>query len=116
MDIAIAQGSDYEFDLTFRLGDFKADEGLETAVLISLLTDRRCEPEELPDPETDRRGWWGDLFADVEADQIGSKLWLLDRTKQSQETLNAAQEYAEDSLEWLLEDGVAASVTVETSF
>ncbi len=62
--------------------DFETDAGLETAVIISLFTDRRAgENDELPATETDRRGWWGNTLQDAD-DEIGSKLWLLCREKQ----------------------------------
>ncbi len=87
--------------------------GLQTAVIMSLFTDRWAEPGDLiPDGSGDRRGFWGDAIADVEGDQIGSRLWLLDREKQTPQTLNRAREYAEEALQWMIEDGVAESVNV----
>lgn len=116
MDIALSQtGLGLGFDIEYRIGDFASDAGLETAVAISLFTDRRVTDDELPLGETDRRGWWGDMFPDLDGDQIGSKLWLLEREKITDDTLNRAQEYAEEALAWLIEDGVAESVTVEAS-
>jgi phage gp46-like protein len=97
------------------LGTLEFDEGLETPVAMSLFTDRRAEPADVPNPE-DRRGWWGDTFADVEGDQIGSRLWLLGRAKTSDETLELAKLYAEESLAWLIEDRVATSVTATPFF
>ncbi len=89
------------------------DDSIETAVVISLFTDRRAEPDdELPAGETDRRGWWGDALAQNEGDRIGSRLWLLKREKQTTETLNRAREYAREALAWLIEDGVASRVEV----
>ncbi len=116
MDIRVRQLSTYGFDVTFRSGDFLAEQGLETAVFISLFTDRRAEVEELPPLEVDTRGWWGDLFATDEGDEIGSKLWLLDRAAVTQDALNRAQEYAEQALQWLIDDGIAERVTVVASF
>jgi len=89
------------------------DEGLETAVTISLFTDARAgENDPLPDPLTGRRGWWGDAFADTPGDKIGSRLWLLSRSKQFQAALGEAEIYARESLSWLVEDGIARSVKV----
>lgn len=83
--------------------------GLETAVIVSLFTDRRAAADD-DVPELDRRGWWADVFADVEGDQIGSRLWLLERSKSTSEAVRRAVEYAEEALAWMLEDGVASSV------
>jgi len=108
-----------EGDFNFETGnqDLETDDSLETAVVISLFTDRRAKiDDELPDPNNpDRRGWWGDLVSPVvEGDQIGSRLWLLNREKTLETVLVRAKEYAEESLKWLLEDGVAVKVVAET--
>ena len=115
MDIRLRQLASYGFDITFRAGDFLPEQGLETAVLISLFTDRRVENEELPPFESEARGWWGDLFSGIEGDETGSKLWLLNREVITQDAINRAQEYAEQSLQWLVDDGIAESVNVEAS-
>lgn len=83
---------------------------LETAILISLFTDRMAEENDLiPDGTNDPRGWWGDAG---EAVQIGSRLWLLDRAKQTQETLQRAYDYIVEALQWLIDDGVVAKFDV----
>jgi phage gp46-like protein len=91
------------------------DDGLKTAVVLSLFIDRRAEDDdELPDNTGDRRGWWADAYAEIADDKIGSRLWLLSREKQLPSVLARAREYAEEALAWLVEDSVAESVTVET--
>lgn len=90
-----------------------ADDGLETAVIISLFTDRRAEADDaLPDGGDDRRGWWGDAYAEAPGDLIGSRLWLLSREKLLPEALRKAKEYAEEALAWMVADGVAERVVV----
>ena len=68
-------------------GDLKEDRTLETSTLISLFTDQRVTEEELEnnglDKDEKKRGYWGDLYPDVQGDKIGSKLWLSDRAKTS---------------------------------
>jgi len=123
-DIATA----YNFDPTTGIGpycdwslagpDLASDQGLLSAVLISLFTDRlAAADDELPDNSGDRRGWWGDLPLDqantgATPDLIGSRLWLLVRQKQTQAVLNAAIGYAREALQWLIDDGVAARIDV----
>jgi phage gp46-like protein len=93
--------------------DLLADNGLETAVFLSLFLDRRANADdEIPDGTTDPRGWWADEHADVPGDLIGSRRWLLDRSKRSGETAKRLQHYDTEALAWLIEDGVAESVTV----
>jgi len=106
---------DFYFDSAVQ--DLELDDGLETAVLISLFTDRRAKVDDvLPDSNNlDRRGWWGDLGSpEVEGDQIGSRLWLLDREKTQESVLVKARKYAEEALQWMIEDGVVKSIKVES--
>lgn len=89
------------------------DDGLDTAVILSLFTDRRAEPGDvIPDGSDDKRGHWSDSFPIIEGDLQGSRLWLLNREKQLPEVMNDAKSYCEESLAWMIEDGVARSVTV----
>ena len=86
---------------------------LQTAVLLSLFTDRVAEADDvIPDGTSDRRGWWGDAY---ESNPIGSRLWLLDRAKGTAETVASARDYIAEALQWLIDDGVVASfeITVE---
>lgn len=119
MDIALKFLDDSNFfDVTFNTQkqDFDIDEGLRTAIIVSLFTDKRVSVDELPIEEKFRRGWFGDLFPYDFGDQIGSKLWLLKREKQTNEVLKRAKEYALDALQWMLSDAVAQSLEVVTSY
>jgi len=113
-DVELMEG-DFVFDDIIQ--DLESDEGLETAVIISLFTDRRAKTDDiLPDSNNpDRRGWWGDLASpDIEGDQIGSRLWLLNREKTLNNVLVKAKQYAEEALQWMVDDGAAAKIEVET--
>lgn len=91
------------------------DATLRTAILVSLFTDRRAEADdELPEDDGDRRGWIGDALSDN--DRIGSRLWLLKRRKQTEQTRIEAEEYCREALAWLVEDGIASSVEVSASW
>lgn len=104
------------FTLQVANGDLSPDEGLETAIVISLFTDKRVSDDELPIEETSKRGWWGDAFPNVDQDKIGSRLWLLERVKRTAETLRKSEDYIKEALNWLIEDGVAASIEVTSSY
>jgi len=83
-------------------------------VLVSVFTDRVANPDDpIPDGTGDPRGWWGDIGEDK---PIGSRLWLLDRSKQTQEVLNNARDYINEALQWLVDDGVVASIDVQTQW
>lgn len=106
-------------DLSMIDSDLASDRGLETAIILSLFTDRRAEPDDVPpsgDPN-DRRGWWADQFAAVLGDKFGSRLWLLDRSTRNNETVLRAKEYSLEALNWMLEDRVVdgTDVTIETT-
>lgn len=88
------------------------DDGLETAVVLSLFTDRLAEEGDTSVEPTGRRGWWGDAYPEVEGDLIGSRLWLLAREKQLPAVLARAELYAREALQWLVDDGVASAVAV----
>ena len=83
------------------------------AVIISLFTWRRAHDDDvLPNTGMSRMGWWGDSFPPSPNDKIGSRLWLLARSKLTDGTAQQAQDYAEEALQWLIDDGVAARVDV----
>lgn len=93
-----------------------ADHDLETAVLLSLFTDDSAHVDDvIPDGADDRRGWWGN-WERPEAGALGSRLWLLSREKSTDDVRRRAEEYAAEALQWLLDDGVAASVDVVATY
>ena len=97
-------------------GDLINGNDLQTAVLVSLFTDRILPADQIPpDGSTDRGGWWGDTYNDM---PIGSRLWTLARSGISNRTqlLAAAKDMIDEALAWLITDGVAAAVNVQTSF
>ena len=102
-------------DIQIENGDLKADNGLQTVTLISLWSDRVIAAEEdLPEGETDPRGWWGDSVSAFSGDRIGSTLWATERGKTTIETQNQIKEGSAEALQWMLTDGVAASIETET--
>lgn len=115
-DVALVINDGLRFSLLVENGDLKGDDGLETAVSISLFTDRRITDEQLGPGETHKKGWWGDVFPDVDGDKIGSRLWTLARAKRTLATLRLGEDYAKEALQWLLDDGIASQVTVEAEF
>ncbi|MEP3245096.1 MAG: phage GP46 family protein [Sneathiella sp.] len=94
--------------------DLKTGNELQTAVFISLFTWRRAKPDDiLPDDIQDPQGWWGDTFSPIDADKIGSRLWLYRRKKITQQVILDLQEVCEEALVWLLDDNVAKAVEVD---
>lgn len=92
----------------------ETDDGLLTAVLISLFTDRALpEDQTPPDGSDDRRGWWADTYTQ---DPVGSLLWTLARAVKTSSTalLGEAQKICLDALQWMVTDSVAAAIEVKT--
>ena len=99
------------YDISFNAeGDLANSNNVETAVLISVLDDRRAASSEVFDP-IQRRGWQGN---ELNADdfQQGSKLWLLAQRRNTIQTKNQAVEYARQSLAWMLNDGIITTLNV----
>lgn len=91
---------------------FQADE-LAQAVLISLFSWRKSEGDDgIKAPN--RQGWWGDTYATVAGDRIGSRLWLLQREKILPLTLQRAEAYAKEALQWMIDDRLVERITVNT--
>lgn len=108
------QPGDY-YDITLDdQGDIAKVTGLESALLMSLFSEVRADKSEVGDPAR-QRGWWGNLLNPIQNYQIGSKLWLLEQSRVNYDTQNRALDYAEDGFKWLVEDGIADSITVDTS-
>ena len=92
-----------------------ASRDLETAVILSLFTDRRAgATDRLPSGGSDRRGWWGD--ATVPDKPMGSRLWLLAREKTTPALRLRAIAYVREALAWMIEDGIADRVEVSAEY
>lgn len=88
-------------------GGLATGSDLQTAVIDSLFTDRLARKDDAWEG-TDRRGWWGDS---TETEQMGSRLWLLRREKLTTRIALRAEEFANEALQWLVDDSVVASIT-----
>jgi len=95
-------------DISLNGATLLRDPGFETAVLISIFSDRRADVDDpLPTEDGERRGWWGDALATA---RIGSRLWLLDRSNINPTTIAQGEQYVEESLGWMLADGSAKTI------
>ena len=87
-----------------------SNDKLARAVIISLFTWRRAGADDQYDGP--KYGWWGDTFAEPQTDRIGSKLYQLLRRSITDGLLLQAQETIEEALQWLIDDGLASSISV----
>lgn len=106
-------------DLALSSGALLLDDGLRTAVVISLMTDATARDDDnLADGDAqaagDRRGWWGDMpIAGQATRPIGSRLWLLRRAKATEGTRLRAVTMVREALAWMIEDGICQAIDVE---
>jgi phage gp46-like protein len=119
-DLLVAQRDDGLFDLVLDAvnRDCAVTQGMESALIVSLFSDRRAREDEVADP-MDRRGWTGDLVSDVPNDVHGSGLWLYRQRRAFGEeagggraaTQAGLRSEAQQSLEWLVADRLVTSVS-----
>lgn len=83
---------------------------LQNAVTISLFTDARASLEEAG-TQQDLRGYWGDSEL-PDGESLGSKLWLLQREKVTRDVISKARDFAEEALQWLVEENHLLSLQV----
>lgn len=113
MDLALTYSKQLDaFDVSIDAlnADLSSDASLTTAIILSLMTDRTAQASEV-DAGADRRGWWADAYS-ADGDQFGSRLWLLEREKQTATTLARARAYVAEALQWLVDDSFATAVDV----
>lgn len=118
MDVALFfNGETFTGDVLVVAGALGTDDSLETAVFLSIFSDRRADAgDDLPPGETWRRGYALEGVGGVAGDRFGSKFWLRRRLKQTEETRLLIEQDARDALAWLIEDQVAKEVQVEASW
>lgn len=112
MDLKLSRNEDNIFDLSLGSdGDLVTDGGLETSVYISVLTNKRADETEITN-SFNRYGWWADTFRDIN-NTIGSKLYQLKRAKNITDELEKVRLSIQQSLKWLVNDGVSFKNTVK---
>jgi phage gp46-like protein len=83
-------------------GNLELDQGLTTAVLLSLLTDLRAGGQ---------RGWWGSTYSRAGV-AWGSTLWYELASPRDTDFVARVRGAAESALLWLTADGFASAVTI----
>lgn len=117
MDLALFfDGERLVGDLSMVAGRLATDDGLRTAVLISLFSDARATPDELDRADTWCRGWAGEREVGPAGDRLGSKFWLRQREKQTEATRRTIEDDAKAALAWMIEDKVARAVEVAAAW
>lgn len=124
VDLAYEKTSDGIYDLIVNADsrDLDVTDGLDSALFVSLFSDRRAYEDEIADPML-RRGWIGDLVSRVPGDRHGSGLWLYEQRRlapsgavgPAAETAIGLRIEAQASLDWLQEERLVTSHTAQVS-
>jgi len=113
-DILLTNEKGY-YDFGIKNGEFITTRGFETALILSLFSDRRADISEVS-PVDLRRGWWGNLILreilNEPLYELGSKIWLTFQSNSEQTTLNFIKRYIEEALIWLVEKQYAKSIFI----
>jgi phage gp46-like protein len=116
LDLKLTADANDVYDIGFTSsGDLEMTDGLETAILMSILCEKRTDASEIINPKY-RRGDWSNELNDVEGYEVGSKLWLLDQARVNQESFNVGLDALQEGFEWMLEDDLVKSVEIDGEF
>lgn len=92
-------------------GDLLQSDGFDTSIDNSILVNRRASSEEVPQAQ-ERRGWIGDLFPRREGFKVGSKIWLFEQRRRTQDVINAIRDAAQEALQWMIDEGQVERIEV----
>ena len=104
-------------DIGFAGADVAIDTTARTPLIVSIGCDRRAAPDDVlpsgvPDAQdarwNPRRGWPGDAL-DPAGERIGSRLWLIEREKHTEEVRLRAEDYLAEATAWLARRGLDVS-------
>jgi phage gp46-like protein len=96
------------------------DETAVTPMLVAIGSDRLADPDDpLPAGRSElnqpalaaRRGWPGDAL-DASGRRLGSKVWLLDRAKATEETRAMFEFWLREALAWAVAEGRLVKIAV----
>lgn len=98
-----------EFDLALDdEGDILTNDFFDTALLVSVFSDKRALESEVFEPER-RSGWIGNEF--TPGFEIGSKLWLYKQSRLTADVINSMISVVNESLQWMIDDNLAIAVS-----
>ena len=88
--------------------DVQTGYDLATACMLSLMSDRVADSDWTT--TVDQRGWWADAYRQQ---PIGSRIWQLEyvATSNKSDYIVRLQSYCEESLQWLVDDGIAQTIS-----
>ncbi len=109
-DVLLEQIDPGIFDLVIAYSVLDTVLGFETAIIVSLLSDARASAATVTIPSR-RGGWVGNIETADTGRQYGSRLWTFNQARLTDGILNDISVAAQESLAWMIQDGVAKSVS-----
>ena len=94
-------------------GDLSSVDDFSTSIDLSVLTNERANSSEVPQA-LERRGWIGDLTPRTEGFRAGSKLWLFEQSRRTQDTVNDIRNAVQEGLQWIVDKGQAERIQVDS--
>lgn len=108
IDAVLQQLDDGTFDLKIGFdGDLETDDFFDTAIIVSLFSDRRADESEVRESHR-RRGWIGNER--TPGFEMGSKLWLFEQSRLTRTVMNQVQDAAGVALAWFVDDELAVAI------
>lgn len=111
LDVLIRANEYGLYDLVINGSDFDSAYGFETSIPVSFFSDARA-PSNLVQEASRRRGWIGNILYIDDGRELGSLLWILDQARITEDTLNLGRSFTQESLQWMIDDNIARSITV----
>lgn len=109
IDLKLQEDVNGLYDISFTAsGDFEMVKGFDTSLQISIFGEKRASASEVPNV-LQRRGWIGNTIED-DGFEIGSKNWLFEQSRLSNETINGLKDSTLKALEWLIDDELAVNI------
>lgn len=107
-DALLTRAVNKTFDFTIaENGDVNQVDFFDTAIMVSIYEEKRASETEVALPEQ-RRGWIGN--ESTPEFERGSKIWLYEQSRLTREVINNIISAANESLEWLIDQGFATSI------
>lgn len=106
IDFHVEKNTDGIYDLVIEDGVLKEEPTLRTNILLSIFGEKRASDDEVTVPEL-RRGWWGNTLNAIPDYEIGSKLWLLEQARATEENQVFAENTIREGLQQLIDDSWA---------
>ena len=115
VDLEFTQDQNGDYDLSIgEDGDFASVDGYDTALMMSLLCERRAIASQVFEPSL-RRGWLGNENSREDGFEQGSLVWLYEQARLNSDTTNGIEVYAAQGFQWLLDDNLVQSIELGAS-